>query len=258
MNIAVCVKQVPDTTVVKEIDADSLRLDRDVAAVANPFDEYAVEEALRLVEKHGGTVTAVCVGPPKAAEQLRRVLAMGVDRAILASDPALAGSDTLGTARALAAALRSEPFDLILCGPESTDARTGVVPSRLAELLGLAQLTYARKVEVAEGKVTIERTTDDGSVIVAAALPALVTVLKGINEPRYPTLKGIMGAKKKELKEMSLAPLGLEATQVGAAGARARVLSLAYPAARRVGQVVRAEGHGGEIIADFLEKAKVI
>lgn len=258
MNIAVCVKQVPDTTVVKRIDPSSFRLDRDVQAVPNPFDEYAVEEALRLVEKHGGTVTAVCVGPPKAAESLRRVLAMGVDRALLATDPALAGSDTLGTARALAAALKSESFDLVLCGQESTDARTGVVPARVAELAGLPQLTYARKVEVEAGTIRVERQTDDGSVIVEAALPALVSVLKGISEPRYPTLKGIMAAKKKEIKELDLRALGLAAGQVGEAGAGVKVVSLAYPEARKSGQVVKAEGRGGAIIADFLERVKVI
>lgn len=258
MNIAVCVKQVPDTTVVKRIDPTSLRLDRDVQVVPNPFDEYAVEEALRLVEKHGGTVTAVCVGPPKAVDSLRRILAMGAERALHVVDPALAGSDTLGTARALAAALKSEPFDLILCGQESTDARTGVVPSRTAELLGLAQLTYARKVEVEGGKVTVERQTDDGSVLAETALPALVTVLKGINEPRYPSLKGIMAAKKKEIKQLDLAALPLGSDQVGEAGARVKVLSLDFPEARKSGQVVKADGHGGTLIADYLEKAKVI
>ncbi|MDA8217655.1 MAG: electron transfer flavoprotein subunit beta/FixA family protein, partial [Dehalococcoidales bacterium] len=220
MNIAVCVKQVPDTTVVKRIDPSTMRLDRSVQAVPNPFDEYAVEEALRLVDRHGGSVTAVCVGPATAAESLRRVLAMGVERAILATDPALVGSDTLGTARALAAALRTQNFDLILCGVESTDARTGVVPARVAGLLGLPQLTFARKVEVADGKVTIERQSDDGGLIVEAALPALVSVVKGINEPRYPSLKGIMAAKKKEIKQMAVSELGLAPAEVGAAGAR--------------------------------------
>jgi electron transfer flavoprotein beta subunit len=176
----------------------------------------------------------------------------------LATDPAIGGSDTLGTARALAAALKSEAFDLVLCGQESTDARTGVVPARVAELVGLPQLTYARKVEVADGKVTVERQTDDGSVIVEAALPALVSVLKGINEPRYPALKGIMAAKRKEIKELNLGALGLSPDQVGEAGAGVKVLSLAYPEARQSGQVVKAEGRGGEIIADYLERAKVI
>ncbi len=258
MNIAVCFKQVPDTTVVKRIVPATLRLDRAVQAVPNPFDEYAVEEGLRLVEKHGGSVVAVCVGPASAMDSMRRVLSMGVERGILVSDPALAGSDTLGTARALAAALRSEPFDLILCGQESTDTRTGVLAARTAELLGLPQLTWARKVEVADGKVKIERQSDDGALLVEAGLPAVVSVVKGINEPRYPSLKGIMAAKRKEVKILDLAALGLSAGEVGEAGAKVKVLSLAYPEARQTGQVLRAEGQGGKLIADYLEKIKVL
>jgi len=258
MNIAVCFKQVPDTTVVKRIVPETMWLDRDVQCVPNPFDEYAVEEALRLVEKHGGSVTAVCIGPTKAMESMRRVLSMGVERGILVSDDALAGSDSLGTARALAAALHSEPFDLIISGIESTDARTGIMPARVAELLGLPQLTFARKVTVADGKVTVERQTDEGAVIAEAALPVFVTVVKGINEPRYPSLKNIMGAKKKEVKQFTLAQLGLDPATVGKAGAHVQVVALAYPEPRKVGEVVQAEGRGGTLIADFLERAKVI
>lgn len=258
MKIAVCFKQVPDTTVVKRIDPATMRLDRAVQAVPNPFDEYAVEEALRLVEAQGGEVVAVCVGPASAMDSMRRVLSMGVDRGILVSDPALAGSDTLGTARALAAGLRSEQFDLVLFGQESTDTRTGVMAGRTAELLGLPQLTWARKLEVADGVARIERQSDEGGVNVEARLPVVVSVVKGINEPRYPSLKGIMAAKKKEVKELGLAATGLAADQVGEAGAKVKVLELAYPEARQTGQVVRAEGQGGKIIADYLAKIKVI
>lgn len=258
MNIAVCVKQVPDTTVVKKIDPSTLRLDREVQCVPNPFDEYAVEEALRLIEKVGGSVTVVCVGPPKATDSVRRCLAMGADRGILVTDAALAGSDTLGTARALAGALKAEPFDLILCGVQSTDASTGLVPARLAEELGLPQLAFARKVMVEGGKVAIERQTDEGAVAVEAPLPALVTVVKGINEPRYPSLKGIMGAKKKEIVQLGLAQAGVNPAEVGAAGARVKVVSLAYAEEREVGEVVKAEGQGGALIARFLERVKVI
>lgn len=258
MNVAVCVKQVPDTTVTKSIKPDTLRLEREVQAVPNPFDEYAVEEALRIAEARGGTVTAVCVGPAKAQESLRRVFAMGVEKGILVADDALAGSDTLGTARALASALRTEPFDLIICGQQSTDAMTGIVPGRVAELLGLPQLTYARKVTVGEGKVTIERQTDEGALVVEAPTPVLITVVKGLNEPRYPSLKGIMAAKKKEIKQYDLAALGLSAADVGRAGARTEVLELAYAPARQAGTVVKAEGRGGQLIAEFLEKARLI
>lgn len=258
MKIAVCIKHVPDTTVDKVIDPSSLRLDRAVAAVPNPFDEYAVEEALRLVENLGGTVVGVCVGPEKAADSLRRVLAMGIERACLVTDTAIGGSDTLGTARVLAAVLKREQFDLILCGQESTDARTGVVPARLAEELGLPQITYARKIEVEGDRLRVERQTDEGAVLVEATLPALVTVVKGINEPRYPSLKGIMAAKKKEISRFDLASLGLSPELVGEAGARVKVLSLAFPEARQGGRIVKADGNGGRIIADYLEQAAAL
>ncbi|MCL5110452.1 MAG: electron transfer flavoprotein subunit beta/FixA family protein [Chloroflexi bacterium] len=258
MNIVVCVKQVPDTTVTKTIDPSRLRLEREVQAVPNPFDEYAVEEALRLVEKHGGSVVAICVGAPQAQDALRRVFAMGVERGILVSDPALAGSDTLGTARALAAALHGEPFDLVICGQQSTDATTGVVPARLAALLGLPQVTHARKVALEGQRLAVERQSDEGSLLVEVPLPALVSVVKGINEPRYPSLRGIMAAKKKEIKQLDLAALGLAGSEVGVAGARTRVVALASAPARQAGTVRKAEGKGGVLIADFLEKARLI
>ncbi len=254
MKIVVCIKQVPDTTVVKRLDPQTMRLDREVVAVPNPFDEYAVEAALQLVEQHGGSVVAVCLGPAKASESLRRVLAMGVERAILVTDPGLAGADTQVTAAALAAALKQEEFDLVLCGQESTDARTGVVPARLAEFLGLPQVTFVRQLAVEGGTVKAERLGDGAAFKVEAPLPCLVSVLKGINEPRYPALKGIMAAKKKEIREVPLASLANDLPLQP----QVEMLSLQFPEARASGQVLEAGGRGGQLIADYLQTAKII
>jgi len=262
MNIYVCAKQIPDPNAIEKVDPinpSTKRLDREkLEAILDPGDEYGVEEGLRQAEKHGGTVTVVSMGPPRAKEAIRKALSMGAERAILVTDPTLAGSDALTTARALAAALKREQYDLILCGTESTDGSSGLVPGMLAELLGIPQLTVATKLEIANGKATIHRQTEDGYQVVESPLPVLVTVTGSINEPRYPSLKGIMTAKRKEILELSVADLGLSPDGVGEAGAKEKVIGLSKPVEKQAGEIVEDKGEGGKSIADFLQKIKVL
>lgn len=259
MKIAVCVKQVPDTWAEKRLrEADSI-LDRDSAdGVMNELDEYAVEEALQIAEATSGEVTVVSMGPERAAETVRKALSMGADSGIHLVDNGLSGSDAHSTARALAAALAGKDFDLIIFGSESTDARMSVIPAMVAEILGLAQLTFAQKVTVDGASVTIERVTDYGFDTVTAAMPAVVSVVEKINEPRYPSFKGIMAAKKKPVDTLSLADIGLGADQVGLASAWSMVSDFAARPAKAAGVVVTDEGDGGVKIADFLAEQKLI
>jgi electron transfer flavoprotein beta subunit len=228
MNIVVCVKQVPDTAVERKLRPTDGTLDRQSPdGLTNELDEYAVEEGLKIAEAHGGEVTIVSMGPGKAAESVRKALSMGADKAVHLSDDALAGSDALGTSLALAQVLKQIGFDLVICGSESTDARTGVVPAMLAERLGVPQLTLAAKVDISGSDVTIRRTGDDGFGVVSGSLPAVVSVVEKINEPRYPTFKGIMAAKKKPVLTLSLADIGVDASAVGLAGAATSVADFA-------------------------------
>ncbi|MBV8085587.1 MAG: electron transfer flavoprotein subunit beta/FixA family protein [Chloroflexi bacterium] len=260
MNIAVCAKSVPVSSVVIQIDPNTKRVVRDgVTKELDPQAAGGVEEALRIVEAQGeGTVTVVTMGRPDAVDDIRKALAMGADRAILISDEALAGSDTLGTAKALAAAIKKESFDLIITATEATDTYSGLVPGQLAELLGLPLLSFAKELKIEGGKATIKRQTAFGYQRVVADLPCVVAVSSGINEPRYPSLKGIMGAKRKEVVEYKAADLGLGPDQVGESGAREKVLAIGRPPARDAGQIVTDEGDGGVRIADFLAGLKVL
>src|SRR5262249_15169910 len=210
------------------------------------------------VEKHEGQVTVVTMGMPNAVDEIRKALAMGAERGILISDPALAGSDALATAKALAAAIQKEQFDLVICAAESTDSYSGLVPGMLAQILGFAPLTFAKELSIDGNTATIHRQTEFGYQVVQAELPALVAVASGINEPRYPSLKGIMGAKRKEILNYTAADLGLDAASVGEAGAREKVLEVAKPPVRDAGQIVTDEGEGGKQIADFLASLKVL
>ena len=259
MNIIVCAKVVPASTVTNQIDPATRRLVRKgVTQELDPQAAKAVEEGLRLVDRQGGAVTVVVMGGEDATIGIRSALAMGAAAAIHLSDPALAGSDALGTAKALAAAIRREPFDLVLCATESTDSYTGLVPGQLAQLLGIPPLTFAIAVAVEGGRVTIKRQSEGGYDVASAALPALVTVTTGINEPRYPTLKGIMGARKKEIRKYAAADLGLSPAQVGADAARERVLAVGRPPVRPPGKIVKDEGEGGKQIVDFLASLKLV
>jgi electron transfer flavoprotein beta subunit len=261
MNIVVLVKQVPDTYSERKLrDADHT-LDRDAAdAVLDEINERAVEEALLLKEAQGGEITVVSVGPERATEAIRKALSMGADAAVHVTDDALHGADVLQTAKVLARAIGTvEGVDLVLAGNESTDGVAGAVPSIVAELLGLPQLTHARKVEVAGSTVTVEReTADEGLTKLEASLPALVSVTEKINEPRYPSFKGIMAAKKKPVRTVTVADLGVDAGEVGLANAWSTVLEAAPKPPRTGGRKAEDEGDGGVKIAEFLVSQKLI
>ncbi len=259
MKIAVCVKQVPDTWAEKKLKADTSTLDRESAdSVLNELDEYAVEQALQLVEANGGEVVIVTMGPERAAQTLRKAISMGADAGIHIVDDNLAGSDAIATSAVLAKALAGRDFDLILFGSESTDARMSVIPAMVAERLGLAQVTFAQKVEVTGTTLTAERVTDYGFDTLTTSLPAVVSVVEKINEPRYPSFKGIMAAKKKPVDTLTIADLGLDTAAVGAAAAWSCVVNFAARPPKAAGVVVTDEGSGGIAIAEYLASAKFI
>jgi electron transfer flavoprotein beta subunit len=258
MNIVVCVKQVPDTAVERTLTGAGT-LDRaSLDGLINELDEYAIEEGLKIAEAHGGEVTVLSVGPAKAGESIRKALSMGADRAVHVADDAVAGSDALATSLVLAEAVRVTGFDLVILGSESTDARTGVVPAMLAERLGVPQLTLASGVEVSGGEVTVRRVSDEGFATVSGPLPAVVSVVEKINEPRYPSFKGIMAAKKKPVRVLTIAELGIEASQVGLENAATAVADFAARPPRAAGEIVADEGGGGVRAAAFLAGRKFI
>ena len=259
MKIAVCVKQVPDTWAEKKLRDGDATLDRESAdGVMNELDEYAVEEALQMIEAHGGEVVVLSMGPERAAETVRKALSMGADAGIHVVDGALAGSDAIATSAVIAAAIEGRGFDLVLFGSESTDARMSVVPAMVAERLGWAQLTFAQKVEVAGTDVSIERVTESGFASVTASMPAVVSVVEKINEPRYPSFKGIMAAKKKPVETLTIAEVGVDAAAVGAAAAWSAVNDFAARPPKAAGTVVTDEGDGGVKVATYLAEHKFI
>jgi electron transfer flavoprotein beta subunit len=261
MNIVVCVKQVPDTWAEKKLSDSDKTVDREgVEGVMNELDEYAVEEALRIKEAGGGdsTVTVLTMGPEKAVETIRKALSMGADQAVHVVDDGLHGSDALATSNALAKALGTIEHDLVILGVESTDARMSVIPAMLAERTGAAQLTFARKVEVNGNTVKIERQTDSGYDVVEASTPAIVSVVEKINEPRYPSFKGIMAAKKKPLTTLTIADAGIDGGSVGLAGSGTAVAEFAARPPKQAGQIVKDEGDGGVKLAEFLASQKLV
>ena len=262
MNIVVLVKQVPDTYSERKLrDADHT-LDRDSAdAVLDEINERAVEEALLIKEAQGDTtVTVVCVGPDRATEAIRKALSMGADSAVHVSDESLHGADVLQTAKVLAKAIGTvENVDLVIAGNEATDGTSGTVPAIIAELLGLPQLTHARKVTIDGGTVTVERETpDEGLTHLQASLPAVISVSEKINEPRYPSFKGIMAAKKKPVNTLTVADLGLDAGSVGLGNAWSTVVDAAPKPPRTAGEKVEDDGNGGVKIAEYLIAQKLI
>jgi electron transfer flavoprotein beta subunit len=258
MNIVVCVKQVPDTESERALRPDGTVDRASAEGVIDEIDEYAIEEGLRIAEAHGGEVTILTMGPAKAAESIRKALSMGADKAVHLLDDALAGSDALATSYALAQVLRQTGFDLVICGAESTDARTGLVAAMLAERLGAPQLTLAGKVDIDGTAVTVRRVTDEGYQVVAARLPAVVSVVEKINEPRYPSFKGIMAAKKKPVQVLSLAEAGVDPALVGLGNAATVVADFAARPPRQAGVVVKDQGDGGAKVAAFLAGRKFI
>ncbi len=259
MNIVVLVKQVPDTWAERKLSDSDKTLDRaSVDVVMNEIDEYAVEEALRIKESSGGEVTVLTMGPERAVETIRKALSMGADKAVHLTDPALAGSDAVQTSYALAQVLSSLEYDLVLAGSEATDSRMSIMTALLAERTGQPQLTGARKVTAEAGTVRIERQTEGGYDVVEAPTPALVSVVEKINEPRYPSFKGIMAAKKKPLTTLTIADAGIDAGQVGLASAPSQVASFSNKPPRSAGQVVKDEGDGGVKIVEFLASQKLV
>ncbi|MCK5187545.1 MAG: electron transfer flavoprotein subunit beta/FixA family protein, partial [Deltaproteobacteria bacterium] len=218
MNIIVCMKQVPDTEAQIRVKPDGSGIvDSDIKFVMNPYDEYGVEEALLLKEKFGGTVTIVCLGSERAIEAIRTGLAMGADKAVHLDDPAFEGGDAFSTAKALAAAIKGMEYDLIFCGKQAIDDDLAQVGPALAEMLGIPQIVVVTKVEVSEDgkKAKVNRQIIGGEEIIEVPLPAVLTAQKGLNEPRYASLPGIMKAKKKEVKSVKIADLGLDPNAVG-------------------------------------------
>ncbi len=259
MNIVVLVKQVPDTWSERKLRPDDSTLDRGAAdAVMNELDEYAIEEGLRLQEAHGGEVTIVSMGPEQATEAIRKALSMGADKAVHVTDDGLRGSDGLVTSAVLAAVLGRTGFDVVILGSESTDARMGTLAAMLAERLGVPQLSYASKVETDGSAITIHRQADYGYDTVESRLPAVVSVVEKINEPRYPSFKGIMAAKKKPVESLSLADLGFDPGQAGLAASATEVVSFASRPPREAGTIVTDEGDGGAKAAEFLIARKFI
>jgi electron transfer flavoprotein beta subunit len=259
VNIVVLVKQVPDTWAERKLSDTDKTLDRaSVDVVMNEIDEYAVEEALKIKEASGGEVTILTMGPDRAVETIRKALSMGADKAVHLSDAALAGSDAVQTSYALAKVLETLEYDLVITGSEATDSRMAIMPALLAERTGRPQLSGARKVTAESGTVRIERQTENGYDVVEASTPAIVSVVEKINEPRYPSFKGIMAAKKKPLTTLTIADAGIDAGQVGIASAPSQVASFSNKPPRQAGQVVKDEGDGGVKVAEFLASQKLV
>ena len=259
MNIVVLVKQVPDSGADRNLRPDDNTVDRGSANnVINEMDEYAIEEALQVRDREGGEVTVLTVGPDSATDAIRKALSMGADKAVHVSDEAIHGSDAIATSAVLAAALGQLEYDLILCGAEATDAQLSVMPALIAERLGIPQLSGARKLTVEDGMARIERQTDGGYWAVEAPLPAIVSTWDTINEPRYPSFKGIMAAKKKPVDTKSLADLGLDAGSVGLANAWTQVVDFAGRPPKGAGVKVTDEGDGAEKFVGFLAAQKIV
>ena len=258
MNVVVCVKQIPDPAVPGALDPADHTLVRAGTLMLDESDMYGVEMALQLVDSAGGgEVSLVSMAPNGEVAGIRTALAMGAARAVLVSDPDLAGSDALTTAKVLAAATkRLGEVDLILAGTESSDGYTGTVPEQIAELLGLPSVTFAKSVSVADGQLTVNRQTEAGYDEVTCPLPAVVTVTAGVVEPRYPSFKGIMAAKSKPVDQVTAADLGI--TPVGWAGAGQQIVDVAAAPARAAGEIVEDDGEAYQKIVAFLDDLKVI
>jgi electron transfer flavoprotein beta subunit len=257
MKIAVCVKQIPEGAA--RLDPATKRLDRSGEGALNSFDANAVEEALRLKDAGGeGEVVLVSMGPAKAMDALRKALAMGADRAVLVSDEAAAGSDLVATSYALAKALERDNADLILFGQQAGDSDGAVLWAAVADRLRLPVVSQAAEVTHADGRLTVKRQTEFGYDVIEAPLPAVVAVSDAINEPRYPSLKGIMGAKSKPQETVSLSDLGVEAERAGEQGSRTEVYALNDPPARGDSRKIEDDGNAAQAILDFLAEKRLV
>jgi electron transfer flavoprotein beta subunit len=257
VNIIVCLKQVPDTTEVKVDPATNTLIREGVASIMNPFDKYAVEEGLRLKEKYGGEVTAISMGPPQAEEVLREALSMGVDKGLLLSDKAFAGSDTWATSYTLSKGIEKiGKFDLIICGKQASDGDTAQVGPGISVHLDIPQVTYVRKIqEINEGKAVVERLVEEGHEIIEAKLPCLFTVVKEINKPRLPSLKGMMKAKKAEIKILGSKDLDVKLEYLGLDGSPTQVVKIFTPPEKDKGRIIKGEPlEMAEELAEILKK----
>ena len=255
MNVVVCAKYVPNPNGIPELGEDNLLKREGVEGALDPGDEYGVEAGLQIADAQGGEVTVVSMGPEPATSAVRKALSMGAHRAVIVTDDSLRGSDALGTAKVLAAAIKRQEFDLVIAGVESTDGYTGTLPMTLAEMLGVPSVTFARKIKVQDGTVKIERQTALGYDVVECPLPAVVTVTAGATEPRYPTLKGIMQAKQKPVDKLSVSDLELSADNVQPSQ---RVEAVSDAPEKGPGEVIEDPDEGVTRAVQFLSEAKVI
>ena len=255
MKIVVCIKQVPDTTEIK-IDPETNRIIREgVAAIINPFDTYALEESIRLKEKYGGETIVLSMGPPQAESALREALSLGMDKAILLSDETFAGSDTLATSYTLGQAIKKIGFDLIICGKEAMDGSTGQVGPELAETLNIPHIAYVSEIlEIKDKKLKAQRMMEDHYEILQTTLPLLVTVTKEINEPRLPSLRGTIRAKREKLAVWSASDLEGEKKRFGADGSPTRVIKVFRPVVRKSGIIL--DGNVTEIADKLYQELK--
>lgn len=259
MKVAVCVKQIPDPADPGALDPETKTLVRDTKLILDESDSYGVEMALQLVDAAGGgEVVLVSMAPNSEVNGLRTALAMGADSAILISDEALAGSDSLTTAKVLGAAISRVSPDLVLAATESSDGYTGTVPEQIAEVLALPSVTFAKSIEVSDGSVSVQRQTEAGYDQVSCPLPCVVSVTAGVVEPRYPSFKGIMAAKKKPVEELSCEDLGFDTANVGWAGARQEIIAIEQAPERGAGEIIEDDGESHARIVAFLEELKIV
>jgi electron transfer flavoprotein beta subunit len=256
MKIAVCVKHVPEGH--SRLDPSSKRLDRSGEGALNHFDANAVEEALRLKSDSDTEVVVVSLGPAKAADSLRKALAMGADRAVLVTDDAAAGSDLLATSKVLAKTLEREDADLVLFGQQASDGDGAVLWAAVAERLRRPVVSQVAELTLQDGSLRLKRQTEFGYDVIEAPLPAVVAVSDAINEPRYPSLKGIMGAKKKPFETLSLGDVGVDAAEVGEAGSKTEVVALGEPPSRGDARKIEDDGSAAQQIVDFLAEKRLV
>ena len=256
MNIIVCIKQVPDTTDIRINPETNTLMREGVESIVNPFDMYAIEEALRIREQHGGQITALSMGPPQAEAALREAIAMGVDEGILVSDRAFAGSDTWATSYTLARAIAKKgDIDLVLCGKQASDGDTAQVGPGIAVHLDLPQVTYVRKIEELEAKrIVAERLLETGYEVIECELPCVLTVVKEINEPRLPSLKGKMSARKAEIQVWTAEDIGADPVKIGLDGSPTKVVRIFSPQPRKGGEML--DGEPAEQVAALVERLK--
>jgi electron transfer flavoprotein beta subunit len=255
MRIIVCVKQVPDTAEVKINPETNTLIREGVSSIINPYDMHAIEAGLQLKEKKGGTVTVITMGPPQAEEALREAISMGVDEAVLLTDRAFAGADTLATSRTLAGAIRKLGFDIVICGKQAIDGDTAQVGPEVAEFLGIPHVAYVKKIEeITEEKIVLYRMMEEGYDVVEAPLPLLITVVKELNVPRLPSLKGKMRAKKAEIKRFTHKDIGIEEDRVGLRGSPTQVKNIFAPERKKERKIL--QGSPEEQVEWLIEELK--